>query len=51
MTRTDSQAVARGGCLCGAVRYRTSAPLRPIVVLPKHAQEGQQADWFSAPPG
>jgi len=31
MDETGDQAIRKGGCLCGAVRYELRGPLRPVV--------------------
>ena len=31
MTSSDNPTSKAGGCLCGAVRYRTTGPLRPLI--------------------
>lgn len=31
MTHESDNAIHRGGCLCGAVRYRITGPLRPVI--------------------
>ena len=37
MTEAHDAQIAQGGCLCGAVTYRVSGPLRPVIAC--HCQQ------------